>query len=245
MIPSVRDGADKSANAGGDMTDGKAPQQQRAQADAIDAGLAGAAIPEEALRKAETYIEEEEGAANRLVGYAATVVTAIAVVMSLFHLYTAIAGVPPLFTELPIIATQPLRYTHVAFVMVLCFLLFPLSKRFRNRIQWFDVIAAAVAVGILIYAIDGGEDFTDRATVPNRTDVVLAPSSSCCYSKPPAAPSAGSCRRCRSPSLPMRWRDRICRRHGRIAASASTSWSGICSSRSKASSVSRSMCRRH
>jgi TRAP transporter 4TM/12TM fusion protein len=156
-------------------TDGKAPPQPRAQSDAaaIDAGLAGAAISGEALRKAESYIEEEEGAANRLLGFAAAFVTAIAVGMSLFHLYTAIAGVPPLFTDFPIVATQPLRYTHVAFVMVLCFLLFPLSKRFRNRIQWFDVIAAAVAVGILIYAIEGGEDFTDRATVPNRTDVIL------------------------------------------------------------------------
>ena len=106
---------------------------------AIDAGLAGAAISGEALRKAEAYIEDEEGATNRLVGFAAAFVTAIAVGMSLFHLYTAIAGVPPLFSEFPIVATQPLRYTHVAFVMVLCFLLFPLAQRFRNRIQWFDV----------------------------------------------------------------------------------------------------------
>ncbi|MBX9773365.1 MAG: TRAP transporter fused permease subunit [Xanthobacteraceae bacterium] len=151
-------------------TDGKAPQQPRPQSEAaaIDAGLAGAA-----LRKAEAYIEEEEGAANRFIGFAAAFVTAIAVGMSLFHLYTAIAGVPPLFTDFPIVSTQPLRYTHVAFVMVLCFLLFPLSKRFRNRIQWFDVVMAAVAVGILVYAIEGGEDFTDRATVPNQTDVIL------------------------------------------------------------------------
>ena len=152
---------------------GKAPEQERAQSDAIDAGLAGAAISGEALRKAETYIEAEEGATNRLVGFAAAFVTAIAVGMSLFHLYTAIAGVPPLFSEFPIVATQPLRYTHVAFVMVLCFLLFPLAQRFRNRIQWFDVIAAAVAVAILIYAIEGGEDFTDRATIPTHTDVIL------------------------------------------------------------------------
>ena len=152
---------------------GKAPEQQREQSEAIDAGLAGAAIPGEALRKAEAFVEIEEGAANRLIGFARAFVTAIAVGMSLFHLYTAIAGVPPLFTDFPIVATQPLRYTHVAFVMVLCFLLFPLSKRFRNRIQWFDVIAAAVAVSILIYAIEGGEDFSDRATVPNHTDVIL------------------------------------------------------------------------
>ena len=152
----------------------KPPAQQYAQSDtAIDAGLAGAAISGEALRKAETYIESEEGAINRLAGFAAAFTTAVAVGMSLFHLYTAIAGVPPLFSEFPIVATQPLRYTHVAFVLVLCFLLFPLAQRFRNRIQWFDVILAATAVAILIYALVGGEDFTDRATIPTQTDVIL------------------------------------------------------------------------
>jgi TRAP transporter 4TM/12TM fusion protein len=153
------------------------PQQQRVQSDhavILDSGLAASTgISDAALRKAETYVEAEEGAANRLVGFAAIAVTAIAVAMSLFHLYTAIAGVPPLFSDFPIVATQPLRYTHVAFVLVLCFLLFPLSKRFRNRIQWFDVVAAATAVAILIYAIDGGENFTDRATMPTQTDVIL------------------------------------------------------------------------
>ena len=84
-----------------------------------------AAISDEALRKAEAFIEAEEGATNHLVGFAGAFVTAIAVGMSLFHLYTAIAGVPPLFSEFPIVATQPLRYTHVAFVLVLCFLLYP------------------------------------------------------------------------------------------------------------------------
>jgi TRAP transporter 4TM/12TM fusion protein len=121
------------------------------------------AISDEALRKAEEFIEQEEGAANRLFGVAATVVTAIAIAMSLFHLYAAYDIVP----------TQPLRYTHVAFVLVLSFLLFPVARRFRNRIQWWDVIAAAVCVAILVYAIVGGEDFTDRATSPDRLDVVL------------------------------------------------------------------------
>jgi TRAP transporter 4TM/12TM fusion protein len=131
------------------------------------------AVSDEALRKAEEFIEAEEGAANRLVGWAGAAVTAIAVAMSLFHLYTAVAGTPPLFAELPIVATQPLRYTHVAFVLVLCFLLFPLAQRFRNKIEWWDVIAGAAAVAILIYAIVGGEDFTDRSTLPTRLDVVL------------------------------------------------------------------------
>src|SRR5215212_1027076 len=103
------------------------------------------AISDEALRKAEEFIEAEEGAANRLIGWAGTIVTGIAIAMTLFHLYAAYDIVP----------TQPLRYAHVAFVMVLCFLLFPLAARFRNRIQVWDVVAAAAAVAILAYAILG------------------------------------------------------------------------------------------
>jgi TRAP transporter 4TM/12TM fusion protein len=121
------------------------------------------AISDEALRKAEQFIEQEEGVANRLSGLAGQVVTGIAVAMTLFHLYAAYSIVP----------TQPLRYTHVAFVLVLCFLLFPLAARFRNRVRWFDVVAALTAVGILTYAIWGGEDFTDRATGPLKLDVAL------------------------------------------------------------------------
>jgi TRAP transporter 4TM/12TM fusion protein len=130
------------------------------------------AISDEALRKAEAFIEADEGAANRLAGIAGRIVTAIAVAMSLFHLYCAVAGAWP-FTDFPIVATQPLRYAHVAFVLVLCFLLFPLAAKFRNHVRWWDVICGLAAVGILLYAIEGGEDFTDRATLPNHTDLIL------------------------------------------------------------------------
>src|SRR6187431_1508156 len=129
-------------------------------------------ISDEARRKAEEFIEADEGATNRLTGLAGQVVTGIAVVMSLFHLYAAVAGAWP-FSDFPIIATQQLRYAHVAFVLVLSFLLFPMAARFRNRIYWFDVVLGLAGAAILIYAIDGGDDFTDRATSPNRLDVVL------------------------------------------------------------------------
>ena len=121
------------------------------------------AVEAESLRKAEEFIEQDEGATNRLTGSAGLIVTCIAVAMSLFHLYAAYEIVP----------TLELRYTHVAFVLLLAFLLFPMASRFRDRIRWWDVIAGLTCVGILIYAIVGGEDFTDRATSPNRTDVIL------------------------------------------------------------------------
>ena len=127
------------------------------------ARIADSAVEDERLRKAEEFIEQEEGATNRFTGWSATIVTEIAVAMSLFHLYAAYEIIP----------TQPMRYTHVAFVLVLCFLLFPMARRFRNRIQWFDVLFAATVVGVLVYAIVGGEDFTDRATTPTQLDVIL------------------------------------------------------------------------
>src|SRR5438128_2148873 len=61
-------------------------------------------VSDEALLKAEAFVEAEEGAANRLMGWAGRISTAIAVVMSLFHLYAAYAIVPP----------QELRYAQVA-----------------------------------------------------------------------------------------------------------------------------------
>jgi TRAP transporter 4TM/12TM fusion protein len=129
-------------------------------------------ISEAALKKAEEFIEADEGAFNRLSGTAGNVATTVAVVMSLFHLYAAIAGAWP-FGWAPIIPTQPLRYAHVAFVLVLSFMLFPMAMRFRNRIRWWDVVLGLIGAAILVYAIEGGDDFTDRATMPTQLDTWL------------------------------------------------------------------------
>src|SRR4030081_831197 len=120
-------------------------------------------VSDEALLKAESFVEAEEGAANRLMGWAGRISTAIAVVMSLFHLYAAYAIVP----------TQELRYTHVAFTLVLSFLLFPLATRFRNRVPRWAVEPGIFAVATIVYALWGGDDFTDRATSPDRWDVIV------------------------------------------------------------------------
>src|ERR1041385_3242336 len=100
---------------------------------------ASAEISVEALKKAEEFVEQEEGAANRLGGITGKLVTALAVIMTLFHLYAAYAIVP----------TQTLRPVHVAFVLTLIFLLFPVMPRFRDRIRWWDVGLAAVSIGVI------------------------------------------------------------------------------------------------
>ena len=120
-------------------------------------------ISEEALHKAEEFIEAEEGAANKLKGWLGVFVIVVAFAMSVFHLYTAYAIVP----------TQTLRPVHVGFVLFLSFLVFPISSRFRHRIMWWDWIAAALSIGIVVYLIMGGDDFTDRNTSPEPWDIVF------------------------------------------------------------------------
>src|SRR6266849_1848115 len=121
------------------------------------------AIDAEALKKAEEYIEAEEGASNKLRGWLGVFVTAVAVVMSVFHLYTAYAIVP----------TQVLRPVHVGFVLFLSYLLFPVARRYRHRIMWWDWAAALAAVAVIAYILQGGDDIWDRNTSPDNWDIVF------------------------------------------------------------------------
>ena len=120
-------------------------------------------VSDDALHKAEAYIEAEEGAANKLKGWLGVFVVAVAFVMSAFHLYTAYAIVP----------TQTLRPVHVGFVLFLCFLVFPLHARFRHRVMWWDWLAAALSIAVVVYLIHGGDDITDRNTSPLPWDIAF------------------------------------------------------------------------
>ncbi len=122
-----------------------------------------AEVSEDALHRAEEFIEEEEGHANKLTGWLAAFLTFAAVAMSAFHLYTAYAIVP----------TQTLRPLHVAMVLFVCFIAFPISGRFRHRVMWWDWLACLLSIAIVAYLIQGGDDFTDRNTSPNRWDIVF------------------------------------------------------------------------
>src|SRR5512134_2732053 len=117
-------------------------------------------ISEEALKKAEKYIEEEEGPSRRLSGWVATFITATAVVMSLLHLYAAVG----------IVMTQVLRGVHVMFVLFLTFLVFPASRRFKGRINWLDLVLSLLGIAVIAYMLVDFEDFIYRSVVPNFWD---------------------------------------------------------------------------
>ena len=111
--------------------------------------------------KLEKYIEQEEGASHRLKGWTHILLVVLAVGMSLFHLYAAYEIVP----------TQLMRTLHVAMVLSLVFLMFPLARRFRDRLRIWDVALAALPLCVVWYIAQGGDDFTDRNTMPLPLDM--------------------------------------------------------------------------
>ncbi|MCX7891685.1 MAG: TRAP transporter fused permease subunit [Burkholderiales bacterium] len=135
--------------------------QKNAAGEGLDGTLP--AVSEAALAKAEEFVEEEEGALNRFRGALGVAVALGAVAMSLFHLYAAYWIVP----------AMQLRAIHVGFALVLTFLLYPVSRRFRDRLQWFDVVLAVLALAAIGWMLYWGDDFGDRATDPTTVDQVL------------------------------------------------------------------------
>src|SRR5689334_533058 len=120
-----------------------------------------ASISEEALKRAEEMIEQEEGVQNKFKGFMANFIIAVAVVMSLFHLYASYA----------IVRTEVMRATHVAFVLFLSYLIFPVSRRFRHRVMPWDWALALLAVATCAWLISQGDDFFDRSITPNDWDI--------------------------------------------------------------------------
>jgi TRAP-type uncharacterized transport system fused permease subunit len=120
-------------------------------------------IDESTLKKVEQYIEQEEGVHHRFTGAWGTFLFALAVLMSVFHLWAAYGNINP----------YQLRYAHVGFVLFLGFTLFPWRRAARNRFSWLDLGLALLGVAALAYAVWGGDDFLDRSTLPNQADTVL------------------------------------------------------------------------
>jgi TRAP transporter 4TM/12TM fusion protein len=121
------------------------------------------ALDDAVAARVEELIEQEEGAQNRLTGLLGHGAVAIAVAMSLFHLWAAWDIVP----------TTTLRYVHVGFAMVLGFALFPVARRFRHRVMVWDAALIAAALYVVWYLVAGGDDLQDRYVFPDPMDLVV------------------------------------------------------------------------
>jgi TRAP transporter 4TM/12TM fusion protein len=118
-------------------------------------------ITEERLKKAEAFVEEEEGPSRRLAGPMGIFITVVAVAMSLVHLYAAVG----------VVMTQILRGIHIMFVLFLTFLVFPSLKRFRHRVLWYDYILSLLGVATIVYIFVDFEEFIYRSVTPTDLDL--------------------------------------------------------------------------
>lgn len=124
---------------------------------------------ETALPKSEEelkeIVEEYEGKTRKLAGRWRTLVAALAVVMSLYHLYAATATF--------------VRHVHLArhllFVLVLSFMLYPGSRRTLKRTAptaW-DLLLAGFSIAALGYILVDFKAFVYRAYIPTSLDLLF------------------------------------------------------------------------
>lgn len=98
---------------------------------------------------------DKESAFRRLSGFQKRLVSAIAILFSLFQVYTGAMGVLP---------AQLQRSIHLAFVFVLIYLLYPFSSKMnKNGFYWVDVILAAVSGACALYITVNYETLIYRA----------------------------------------------------------------------------------
>jgi TRAP transporter 4TM/12TM fusion protein len=120
-------------------------------------------LTEEQKKKIEEIIEQEEGITRKVTGFWDILITSLAIIMSLFAIYSTIVPV----------TTQILRGVHVALLLALSFLYYPLSKKFRGKITFFDVILSLLGLACIGYMLFDFEDFIYRAVTPERWDMIF------------------------------------------------------------------------
>lgn len=93
-----------------------------------------------------------------------TVLVSIAFVV--FQLYSSLSGM---------VTAQILRATHLAFVQMLAFLLFPATKKLpRNHLPWYDVVLALVGAVCWFYIVVNFQELARRTGAFTFLDIFVA-----------------------------------------------------------------------
>ncbi len=109
---------------------------------------------------------DKESAFRRLTGMPLKIVSIIAILWSVFQLYTAIMGVLP---------AQLQRSIHLTFAFVLAFLLYPASKKMnKTKIHWSDLCLTALGLFVGLYITFNYRTLIFRAGSQTTFDIIVA-----------------------------------------------------------------------
>lgn len=93
------------------------------------------------------------------------IVTTFAIIVSLYHMYTAYFGTPPVLIH---------RAVHVAMILVLAFALYPpFMKAKRNKIPVYDIILILASIATAGYVMFFYDEIVRRAGIPTTLDIVF------------------------------------------------------------------------
>ena len=120
------------------------------------------------VNEAMEKFDKEAGAMRKLSGMVGKAVTALAIAMSVFHMYTAFFGT---------LLSMRQRSLHIIFAFVIGFMLYPMSKKSKakhgNRIPYYDYLLALVAVIVFGYLFVNFQAIAIRGGTMETQDYVL------------------------------------------------------------------------
>ncbi|MCH8836121.1 MAG: C4-dicarboxylate ABC transporter, partial [Proteobacteria bacterium] len=127
-------------------------------------------IPDVSQEEIEKAIEEVDYSGRKHGPRLAMIVSGIAAAWSLFQLW--IASPLPFIFDIGIIIDVPARGVHLAFGLLLCFLMFPAARSLATRqIPIYDVVLALLGAGCALYLWFGYEGLVDRDGILMNVDV--------------------------------------------------------------------------
>lgn len=110
-------------------------------------------------------LEVESG--NRLEhlpGWTQKMVAVVAIIWTVFQVYTALTGLFPAMIQ---------RMTTLSFGLFLCFVCFKMKKNDTNKVPVYDWILAIASVAIDVYIITTFDTLTKRGGNPTRLDIMF------------------------------------------------------------------------
>ncbi|WP_288550529.1 TRAP transporter permease [uncultured Brachyspira sp.] len=108
---------------------------------------------------------DSESRYRRFKDWKKYLIIVISVAFCLFQLYSILSGK---------ITAQVVRATHLAFVMALAYLLFPMKKDMpKDKLPWYDVIIAIVGACSWLYISINFDSLVRRAGIYNTTDIII------------------------------------------------------------------------
>ena len=108
---------------------------------------------------------DSESRYRRFKDWKRYLIIVISAAFCLFQLYSILSGK---------ITAQVVRATHLAFVMALAYLLFPMKKDMpKDKLPWYDVIIAIVGACSWLYISINFDSLVRRAGIYNTTDIII------------------------------------------------------------------------